>query len=293
MMRIDNIVTGVFSEHHFSMAVRESQKLAKVFKAKVRPVHVIETMGFNPFYPRETEDTRLEALNKFKEDVDHLYNKHGATHVEEPEVQIGRIHNELVRVANNYSNSIIVVGRHNEGVLHKFLTTEAERIIAHASTPVWVHPHRNISRLPQTIVCALDFSENCKRAAEVAVMVAKYCAAQLYFIHVIPESSGYVDMEGQLNIYYPQEELEREEMHKNVSDVLSEVIGKLNLEGLCYKEKISFGGAADCVSRFCSEVDAELLVMGSSSHSNFEKIIMGSTMRWLLNSFSEDIMVVP
>ena len=293
MMRIDNIVTGVFSEHHFSMAVREAQKLATVFKAKVRPVHVIETMGLNPFYPRETEETRLDALKKFKEDVDHLYNKHGANHVEEPEVQIGRIHNELVRVANSYSNSIIVVGRHNEGVLHKFLTTEAERIIAHAETPVWIHPHRNISRLPQTIVCAMDFSDNCKRAAEVAVMVAKSCAAQLYFVHVIPESSGYVDMEGQLNIYYPQEEIEREEMHQNIGSVLSDTVGKLDLEGLCYEEKILFGGAADGVSRLCSEVGAELLVMGSSSHSNLEKIFMGSTMRWLLNSFDQDILVIP
>ena len=73
MKSIDNIVTGVFSEHHFSMAVRESQKLAKVFQSKVRPVHVIETMGFNPFYPRETEESRLEALQKFKDDIDKLW----------------------------------------------------------------------------------------------------------------------------------------------------------------------------------------------------------------------------
>lgn len=293
MMHVDNIITGVFSEHHFSMAVRESQKLANVFKAKVRPVHVIETLGFNPFYPRETEESRLEALDKFKADVDHLYNKHGASHVEEPVVQIGRIHNELVRVANEHDNSLIVVGRHNEGMMHKFVTTEAERIIAHASTPVWVHPHRNISRLPQTIVCALDFSENCKRAAEVAVMVAKSCAAQLYFVHVIPESTGFVDLEGQLNVYYPQEDVEREEVNKKVSEVMADMMASLDLEGLCYAEKILSGGAADGVKRLCDEVSAELLVMGSSSHSSIERLFMGSTMRWLLNNYEEDVLLVP
>jgi nucleotide-binding universal stress UspA family protein len=275
------------------MAVRESQKLANVFKAKVRPVHVIETLGLNPFYPRETEESRLEALNKFKADVDHLYNKHGASYVEEPVVQIGRIHNELVNVANDYDNSLIVVGRHTEGVMHKFLTTEAERIIAHSNTPVWVHPHRSISRLPQTIVCALDFSDNCKRAAEVAVMVARTCAAQLYFVHVIPESAGYVDLEGQLNVYYPQEDVERDGMKLKVTKVMSEMVASLDLEGLCYAEKILSGGAADGVKRLCDEVNAELLVMGSSSHSNIERIFMGSTMRWLLNSVGEDILVVP
>ncbi|WDE95634.1 universal stress protein [Lentisphaera profundi] len=293
MMHIDNIVTGVFSEHHFSMAVRESQKLATVFKAKIRPVHVIETLGFNPFYPRETEESRLGALEKFKKDVDHLYNKHGASHVEEPVVQIGRIHNELVAVANKHSNSLIVVGRHTEGVMHKFLTTEAERIIAHASTPVWVHPHRSISRLPQTIVCALDFSENCKRAADVAVMVAKACSAQIYFVHVIPESTGYVDLEGQLNVYYPQEDVERDLIHDNVLKLMKEAVQNLDLEGLCYAEKVCSGGAADGVKRVCDEVDAELLVMGASSHSSVERLFMGSTMRWLLNDFKEDILVIP
>ena len=53
-----------------------------------KPRVVIETLGFNPFYPRETEESRLEALEKFKADVDKLYNKHGANHIEEPVVQI-------------------------------------------------------------------------------------------------------------------------------------------------------------------------------------------------------------
>ena len=185
------------------------------------------------------------------------------------------------------------MGRHNEGVLHKFLTTEAERIIAHSDTPVWVHPHRNISRIPKTIVCALDFSENCKRAAEAAVVVAKKCESKLHFIHVIPESSGYVDMEGQLNIYYPQEEAEREQIHHNIANVMNELIQGLNLVDVDYEQKILFGGAADAVSRFCDELDAELLVIGSSSHTTFEKIFMGSTMRWLLNSFKQDILVIP
>jgi len=293
MLRVDNIITGVFSEHHFSMSVREAQKLAKVFKARIKPVHVIETLGMNPFYPKEKSQAKAQALAKFTEDVERLYNKHGASHVDEPEVHMGRIHNEICEVAKKYSNSLIVMGRHKEGVMHRFLTTESEKVIAQGQSPVWVHPHRNISRLPQKIVCGLDFSTNCFRAAQSAVMVAKACSAELIFVHVVPESSGYVEMEGQLNIYYPMEDQEREVMHESVNETLKSMLNQLEFENVKYTEKILYGGAADGVISIARDSDADLIVIGKSSHGMFERLFMGSTLRWVLNEFDRDVLIIP
>ena len=293
MLRVDNIITGVFSEHHFSMSVREAQKLAQVFKAKIKPVHVIETLGMNPFYPKEKEQVKEDALEKFKDDVDRLYNKHGGSHIDTPEIYMGRIHLGLVEVAQRYTNSLIVMGRHKEGVMHRFLTTESEKVIAQGQCPVWVHPHRNISRLPQKIVCGLDFSANCLRAAESALMVAKACAAELIFVHVVPESTGYVEMEGQLNIFYPMEEEERSKMHESVHQTLKTTLEQLDFGEVQYSEKILFGGAADGVINLAKETDADLVVMGKSSHGLLERLFMGSTLRWVLNEFDRDVLVIP
>jgi nucleotide-binding universal stress UspA family protein len=292
MKQINNIVTGILSDKHFSMSVREAQKLSKVFSAKVYPVHVIETLGINPLYPMHSTDSNQSKTDDFKEHVSGLYNKHGVEHLEDPVVVMGQTYRELAKVAANHEDSLILVGRHNDGVLHKFLTSQAERIIKLADCPVWIHPHRNMSKLPATIVCAIDFSETCKRAIEMAIVVAKSCAAKVHFVHVIPESSGYIEMEGELNFYYPNDFLEREALEDSVTEILQETLGEMNFDEVEHEEHVCFGGAADRVSVLCDKLNADLLVMGVSSHSAFERMFMGSTVRWLLNKTKNDILIV-
>ena len=293
MKNIKNIITGILSDKHFSMSVREAQKLSKVFDAKVFPVHVIETLGINPLYPRQVTDSSNTHVKEFKEHVLQLYNKHGVEYLEEPIIKMGLTYKELAKVASDHSDALILVGRHNEGFLHKFLTTQAERLIKLADCPVWIHPHRSMSKLPQTIVCAVDFSEACKRAIVLAINVAKSCAAKIHFVHVIPESSGYVEMEGELNFYYPNDFLERESLEESVSQILLETLGEMDFTSVDHEEHIYFGGAADRVSMLCDKVNCDLLVMGVSSHSTLEHMFMGSTVRWLLNKTQNDVLVVP
>ena len=162
----------------------------------------------------------------------------------------GDVSRVLTEFVQQYSVDLVVVGTSSRGGLGKVLLgSVAEEIIREAPCPVMtVGPHvtAEASAGIQSIVCAIDFSAESLRAAEVATSLAAQYQAHLALVHVIEGIS----------------ENSRDAARQLIEKQLREVIP---LEAdLTYEPEpvIETGLAGERILRVAADLLADIVVMG-------------------------------
>ena len=122
-----------------------------------------------------------------------------------------------------------------------------------------------------TIVVAVDFSENSELAVASALDLAKQYGSTLHVVHafelVTPLVSPY-------QVAIP--DLYLEDSRDVARKRLEEVVAKLTSEGIAVEKHLTEAPAAPALARIAEEVGADLIVMGTRGVTGLKHLVLGS-----------------
>lgn len=138
------------------------------------------------------------------------------------------------------------------------------------------------------ILVPVDFSKPSEYAARIATKIAKKIGAVIYLIHLIEIPSGVVDMGASSKFSIPESMLYlRKTKEKIVAFKEKNFPKDLKIE---YFIKINtpFEGIRKCAHK----IDADLIVMGSKGHSEFEEIMIGSNTEKVVRTSTVPVIII-
>jgi nucleotide-binding universal stress UspA family protein len=138
------------------------------------------------------------------------------------------------------------------------------------------------------ILVPIDFSKPSEYAAKMAAEIAKKTAATVYLIHLIELPSGIVDMGSRSKFSIPESML---------------YLRKTKEKIIAFKEKnfpkdikveyfIKINNPFEGIKKYAHKIDANLIVMGSKGHSEFEEIMIGSNTEKVVRTSTIPVIIV-
>ena len=138
------------------------------------------------------------------------------------------------------------------------------------------------------ILVPVDFSKPSEYAAKIAAKIAKKIGATVYLIHLIELPSGDVGMgasnkfsipESMLYLRKTKEKIVAFKEKKFPKDIKIEYFIKINTP---------FEGIKKCAHK----INADLIVMGSKGHSEFEEIMIGSNTEKVVRTSTVPVIII-
>lgn len=145
------------------------------------------------------------------------------------------------------------------------------------------------------VLIAVDYSPSSEKIAEAGYRMAKDMNAEICIMHVITEIK-YYGMEYPTFMGYTGYNMEidvnmADELQKVAKDFMEKTKEHFNDSEL--STYIGQGDTADTILNYASEWNADVLVLGTHSHSTLEKIFVGDVASEILKSSKIPLYIIP
>ena len=138
------------------------------------------------------------------------------------------------------------------------------------------------------ILVPIDFSKTSEYASKVAAKIAKKTNATIYLIHLIELPKGVIDMAASSKFSIPESMLYLRKVREKVLNFKKHIFNKnSNVEYI-----IKLDNPFDGIQKYADKLDADLIIMGSKGHSEFEEMIIGSNTEKVVRSSKRPVIVV-
>lgn len=192
-------------------------------------------------------------------------------------VEMGRPDAEIVRVAEEISAGLIVVGSRGLGPLRRAVMGSVScSVVRHAHGPVLVVRGGGVERnyLPGRILLALDGSREADLAAQAAVEISEVAGSDLHIVYVFHTEAP---------VLYPAPvmtetwESSLEQARHEAREFVDEQAQRIEAEGGKVREThLVFGRPDEEIVKLSEELDAGLVVTGSRGIGGIRRALMGS-----------------
>jgi nucleotide-binding universal stress UspA family protein len=188
----------------------------------------------------------------------------------------------VARLAHTTNATMIVAGLGRHRVLDRMFGDEtALRLVRVSSVPVFAVAS-GLTRAPNRIVVAVDFSETSLRAARLALEVASPHAT-IYLAHVGPRDNLLHEWNGWGLTY-----------KDDAGDALQKLREQLHVpSGLIVQRVLLQGDPATELLAFAASVNADLIATGSHGHGFVARMLVGSVTTRILRCSTCSVLCVP
>ena len=138
------------------------------------------------------------------------------------------------------------------------------------------------------IILPIDFSISSEHAAKLASKIARISKSELHVIHMIEFASDSSFFNSESNNSTPQNAF----FIKKTKETLVNFKKKFFLKNEKLFTSILFKKPSDGILNYNKKINADLIVMGSNSHSELEKIIIGSNTNKIIQTSKTPVLVV-
>ena len=170
------------------MATSEALTLAKLLKAEVFLIHVMEGIGYISSLIPEKDSispTISELSIEVERKMDNLKNKIIKDYDIIPEIFIasGHIHTEIISFSENKKIDLIVMGTHGAtGYKEFFIGTNAHRVVTLSEIPVLTIRNKNINPVFGNIMIPIDNSIHSREKVNLAMTIAELFGSKIHII---------------------------------------------------------------------------------------------------------------
>lgn len=204
-------------------------------------------------------------------------------------VRFGKTAIEIVRRADEIDTDLLVIGAHGGNFFSDLLLgNTADRVVHLCKCPLLVV--KNAPRQAyQRVLIPVDFSEESRRAAQVALAVAPN--VEIIFFHAFE-----VLFEGKMQYAsVPRDVINRYRLkaREEARVSLNRFIREVNTENRQVRTMIMHGMPGPTVRDYAKVTQPDLIVLGKHGKSRFEEMILGSVTRDTLEQTECDVLVVP
>lgn len=138
------------------------------------------------------------------------------------------------------------------------------------------------------ILVPIDFSKKSEFASKMAARIAKKSNSTVYLLHMIELPTGIIDMGAGSNFSIPESMLYLRKVKERIIDFKEKFFHK-NIE---VHHSIRFENPHKGILKYADKIEANLIVMGSKGHSDFEGILIGSNTEKVVRTSKTPVIVV-
>jgi nucleotide-binding universal stress UspA family protein len=267
-------------------AAEAASDLAKRSGAELHVVHVWhDVRGFaHDFVKRELKRQGQEILDEQVEGI-----RASGGEVAKAYLRKGRTSNEVISLCEEIGAGLLVVGSRGLGTVQRILMgSQSEEIVHHSRVPVLVLTGAEDVWPPARIVVGEDFSEDARKAGELAAGIGKLYDAGGLLVYSHPDLPEVPPGETRSTVENLTQMRERDEgMLEDRAGALEEILGSRP------QTRISGGYPANVLLEAAQEVQPSLVAMGSRGLTGFRRTRLGSVSTKVVTAARGPALVYP
>jgi|SRR5215210_89981 len=267
-------------------AAEAASDLAQKSGAELHVVHVWhDVRGFaHDFVKRELKRQGQEILDEQVERI-----KASGGDVAKAYLRKGRTSGEVIALCEEIDAGLLVLGSRGLGTVQRILMgSQSEEIVHHARVPVLVLTGAEDVWPPARIVVGEDFSEDARKAGELACGIGKLYDAAGLLVYSHPDLPEVPPGEARSTVENFAQMRERDEsMLEDRAGVLEGVLGNRP------QTRISGGYPANVLLEAAHEVQPSLVAMGSRGLTGFRRTRLGSVSTKVVTAARGPALVYP
>lgn len=124
--------------------------------------------------------------------------------------------------------------------------------------------------LDTTILVATDFSDTAAAATDWAIEIARECEARIVLVHGLP-------LHGPVTDFLPSPPDLEEHLQGVAVERLGELAAELSERGVEVEPQLAIGIPSEAIVRVAEEIEADLIVIGTTGQSGLAHLLLGST----------------
>ncbi|MBN8973602.1 MAG: universal stress protein [Rhizobiales bacterium] len=207
-----------------------------------------------------------------------------------PMVIAGDPFDGILQAATEIQPDLIVMGSHRKQLLRDiFIGTTVERVIRKAALPVLMVNHE-AQRRYERILAPTDMSDISANALHVARSIGLLGDGATLVHAFTALAKGKMSVAG-VDRDSIADYIEGE--RRQASNELAAFLIANDLQGLQWRLRVEDGSPMEIISRAVTDIEPDLMVMGTHGRSRLIKALIGSTTEEALRSLNVDILVVP
>ena len=267
-------------------AAEAAADLAKKSGAELHVVHVWhDVRGFaHDFVKRELRRQGQEILDEQVEKI-----RASGGEVTKAYLRRGRTSNEVIALCKEIDAGLLVVGSRGLGTVRRILMgSQSEEIVHHAQVPVLVLTGAENFWPPARIVVGEDFSDDARKAGELAASIGKFYDAKGLLVYSHPDLPEVPPEEARSAVQHLTEMRERDKsMLEDRAGDLEKILGNRP------EIKISGGYPANVLLEASQEVQPSLVAVGSRGLAGLIRTRLGSVSTKVVTAARGPVLVYP
>jgi nucleotide-binding universal stress UspA family protein len=267
-------------------AAEAASDLARRCGAELHVVHVWhDVRGFaHDFVKRELRRQGQEILDDQVEKI-----RAPGGEVTKAYLRRGRTSNEVIALCKEMEADLLVVGSRGLGTVRRILMgSQSEEIVHHAQVPVLVLTGAEDFWPPARIVIGEDFSDDARKAGELAAAIGKLYGADGLLVYSHPDLPEVPPGEARSAVQHLTEMRERDtSMLEDRADDLEKILGTRP------EIKISGGYPANVLLEASQEVQSSLVAVGSRGPAGLIRTRLGSVSTKVVTAARGPVLVYP
>ena len=267
-------------------AAEAASDLAKRCGAELHVVHVWhDVRGFaHDFVKRELRRQGQEILDEQVKKI-----RASGGEVTKAYLRRGRTSNEVIALCKEIDAGLLVVGSRGLGTVQRILMgSQSEEIVHHAQVPVLVLTGAENFWPPARIVVGEDFSDDARKAGELAAGIGKLYDAKGLLVYSHPDLPEVPPGEARSAVQHLTEMRERDKsMLDDRAGDLEKILGNRP------EIKISGGYPANVLLEASQEVRPSLVALGSRGLAGLVRTRLGSVSTKVVTAARGPVLVYP
>ncbi len=140
----------------------------------------------------------------------------------------------------------------------------------------------------EKILVPIDFSEKSEFASKMAARIAKKSNCVVYLLHLIELPTGIIDRNASTNFSIPESMLYLRKVRERILEFKQRFFSKKTQVHYIIKLQTPYEG----ILKYADKIKADLIIMGSKGHSEFEEILIGSNTEKVVRTSKAPVLVV-
>jgi universal stress protein E len=265
-------------------ALRQAGLLARPGNAQLHIVHIVD------------DDQPDELVRMEKREAERLLNEQTGSMPELRNVQTrlmvvtGDPFHGILRAAAEVNADLIVMGSHRKQLRDVIAGTTIERVIRQGPFPVLM-VNNEAQRKYENVLAPVDMVDASADALRVATTTGLISDSRVTLLHAfMPLAKGKMFMGGAdqatVDSYVASG---RQEVMDELALFLAASVDRIHGR---WSLRVEEGGPLEVIARVVSEIQPDLLVMGTNGRSGLLKVLIGSVTEEALRSLNVDILAV-
>lgn len=256
-------------------------------------MHIVESSQFSFLkfvFGTEDEATKKSAITKIDAVLSEKKSKLLSNDIKSTIIiEEGNVSETINSYASKIHADLLIIGAHRNGALQNlFLGSNALKILRSCSCPVLAVKNESSSTY-QRVLIGVDFSQNVNETISIIRNIAPKAEIVLAHFFEIP-------FEGVLNHYT---EFDNNQLISYRTQIREEALKKMEaiadasgLDPIKSTIVVVQGDAVEQMLFFANDYECDLLVLGKHGMSLTEEFIIGSVTNQIINTCTQDILVI-